>query len=80
MLLILIKTKKVSRLRKNNLSMKLSDILMKIIRLSFPKKFIIYQTDFSIGAYWITDNVSDQFATDILKRIITTIAREFYSQ
>ena len=58
--------------------MKLSDILIKIIRLSFPKKFSLYQTDFSIGAYWIKDKVSDQFATDILKKIITAMSKEFY--
>jgi hypothetical protein len=58
-------------IRHNNTDAKIIDSLLNNIRNSYPKKFTIFPSKISIGAYWVTDNVSDSFATEILKRVIT---------
>jgi hypothetical protein len=52
------------------------DRIVTKIRHSFPHKFQIFPSVHSIGAYWLTDDVSEEFATTIIQRIIQNCTKE----
>lgn len=68
----------VLSIRFKKLDTKLSDILMNIIRQTYQKRFHIFPSSSSIGAYWMTDNVNDSFASEILKKILINFVKDFY--
>ena len=52
------------------------ELLIKVIRHAYPKKFTILHSDFSIDAYYVTDNVSKSFAPIMMKHILRNFLRD----
>ena len=48
----------------------LQEKFVQIIRRTFPKKFQIFPTNYSIGAYWINDRITEDNAAYYLRRIL----------
>ena len=57
----------------------INDILVNKIRQGYPRKFKIFPSTLSIGAYWMVDSVSEEFASEILQRILTSFVRDYYT-
>ena len=55
------------------------DLFARIIRQSFPQKFKIFPSEYSIGAYWITDEISEQKASSMLKQILQNYVSDVLS-
>jgi len=58
----------------------INKILVNKIRQGFPKKFKIFPSNLSIGAYWMVDSVNEEYASEILQRILTSFVRDYYTQ
>jgi len=57
----------------------INQILVNKIRQGFPRKFKVFPSNLSIGAYWIVDSVNEEFASEILQRILTSFVRDYYT-
>ena len=57
----------------------INKILVNKIRYGFPKKFKIFPSNLSIGAYWMVDSVNEEYASEILQRILTSFVRDYYT-
>ena len=58
------------------LDTKLQDIIITKIRHTFPNKFEIFPSTHSIGAYWVTDTVSEDMGINIIQRLVQNCIRE----
>jgi len=57
----------------------INQILVNKIRQGFPRKFKVFPSNLSIGAYWMVDSVNEEFASEILQRILTSFVRDYFT-
>ena len=60
----------ILRIKFNEIDEDLQETFINIIRRTFPKKFQIFPTTYSIGAYWVTDLITEETASYYLRRIL----------
>ena len=60
----------ILNIKFDEINKNLQDTLVSVIRRTFPKKFQIFPSNYSIGAYWINDLITEENASYYLRRII----------
>ena len=60
----------ILQIKFDGINEKLQETLVNVIRSTFPKKFQIFPSNYSIGAYWINDLITEENASFYLRRII----------
>ena len=60
----------ILRIKFDEIDKDLQEKFIGIIRRTFPRKFQIFPTNYSIGAYWINDLITEENASYYLRRII----------
>ena len=60
----------ILNIKFDEINKNLQDTLIGVIRRTFPKKFQIFPSNYSIGAYWINDLITEENASYYLRRII----------
>ena len=60
----------ILNIKFDEINKNLQDTLISVIRRTFPKKFQIFPSNYSIGAYWINDLITEENASYYLRRII----------
>jgi hypothetical protein len=60
----------ILRIKFDEIDSDFQEKFISIIRRTFPRKFQIFPTNYSIGAYWINDLITEENASYYLRRIL----------